>query len=93
MHFDILADYLHALSQILRHIPNVSLYHINVLIELSILFAKRFSDLNIKNRDYIINALKSTFLSISYLEKNFQSQYFHGFCKHIIFYKIFIITI
>ncbi|XP_011503295.1 PREDICTED: DNA-dependent protein kinase catalytic subunit-like [Ceratosolen solmsi marchali] len=94
--FNTLSDYLRTLSQILQHIPNISQYHINVVIELSILFIKKFPNTNRKNRDYIVNALKSTFLNIICLEKNVQSQYFKCFfregilnsCSHRLFIDV-----
>ena len=60
---------------------SVSLHHLNVIIELSVLIIKRFPELNEKNQFSAINVLRRSFIRIKQLEKNFQQRYFHYLCE------------
>lgn len=66
-----------SISEILIHLPNVSVNQIKLLSKLATLLIKRFPELKIFIQPSAINGLIKSITNIGYLNQNLQQEYFY----------------
>ncbi|KAL7293632.1 hypothetical protein TKK_0012714 [Trichogramma kaykai] len=79
-------QYLYSIAEILHHMPTVTLHHLSMIVDLSILIFKIFPELSKRGQDSAIEFLKLTFIRIKQLESNLQQRYFHFVLYEAILY-------
>lgn len=67
----------------MSYLPNASsLYHLRIILDLSIIFIKRCPELESKLQSSAVKVFKQSFIQVNKLDKNIQIQYFSSMCKY-----------
>lgn len=80
-HIESICCYQEALSEILRHMTDVTIENINILIKLSIYVIKRFPDLAISNNALAISTLTKTISNLVIVDKDLLQRYLDSIGK------------
>nr|XP_012147608.1 PREDICTED: DNA-dependent protein kinase catalytic subunit-like [Megachile rotundata]XP_012147609.1 PREDICTED: DNA-dependent protein kinase catalytic subunit-like [Megachile rotundata]XP_012147610.1 PREDICTED: DNA-dependent protein kinase catalytic subunit-like [Megachile rotundata]XP_012147611.1 PREDICTED: DNA-dependent protein kinase catalytic subunit-like [Megachile rotundata] len=77
VHLESVYSYQQALSEIILHIKDLSLDHINVITKLSIFLIKKFPDLSLRSQNFAIESIKDAIINIGTVNKDVLEEFLY----------------